>query len=112
MGIGLTIVKDFVEVMNGKIDLESEIGVGTKVRITLPPGNEFSVRAQDEIFVREFVIKRPSRKSVKLPEFRRVWPAGYRLCWSWMKTSTCMNISVHPLPAGIAYYGLPVEMMH
>ncbi|MFO7669350.1 MAG: ATP-binding protein [Bacteroidales bacterium] len=62
MGIGLTIVKDFVEVLNGKIDLESEIGVGTKVRITLPSGNEFSVRAQDEIFVREFVNKETIQK--------------------------------------------------
>ncbi len=55
MGIGLTIVKDFVEIMNGKIELESEPGVGTKVRITLPVNKEFSVKTGNEPFVKEYV---------------------------------------------------------
>ncbi len=55
MGIGLTIVRDFVEVMNGTIDVESEIGVGTRIRITLPANKEFSIKAEDEIYVKEYV---------------------------------------------------------
>ena len=55
MGIGLTIVKDFVEIMNGTIDLESEVGAGTKIRIILPANKEFSERAEDEVYVKEYV---------------------------------------------------------
>ncbi|HCT30169.1 MAG TPA: hypothetical protein DIW31_05435 [Bacteroidales bacterium] len=35
-GLGLLICKDFVELNNGWIDVESELGVGTKFTITLP----------------------------------------------------------------------------
>jgi len=35
-GLGLLISKDFTELNGGKIDVESEIGVGTKFTITLP----------------------------------------------------------------------------
>jgi signal transduction histidine kinase len=35
-GLGLYIVKAMVEQMRGSVDLESTLGVGTTVRVTLP----------------------------------------------------------------------------
>ncbi|MCX7770797.1 MAG: HAMP domain-containing histidine kinase [Proteobacteria bacterium] len=36
MGVGLSIVKEIVELFNGSISVQSEIGVGTKITILLP----------------------------------------------------------------------------
>ena len=36
-GLGLPIVKKYLDLLQGKIDLKSELGVGTTVRISLPP---------------------------------------------------------------------------
>lgn len=35
-GLGLSIVRDLTKLMNGKIELESEVGKGTKIRVILP----------------------------------------------------------------------------
>ena len=35
-GLGLFIVKEAVEKLNGKIDLESDFGVGTEITLTVP----------------------------------------------------------------------------
>jgi len=37
-GLGLTIVYQIIKDHNGKIDVESELGRGTTIRITLPVG--------------------------------------------------------------------------
>ena len=39
-GLGLYIVRDAVDKLNGKIELKSEIGKGTEVIFRLPIGNE------------------------------------------------------------------------
>ena len=39
-GIGLEMVKSFVDLLKGKVIVESEVGVGTKFRIFLPLGNK------------------------------------------------------------------------
>ena len=39
-GIGLEVVRSFVDLHKGEIDVESEIGVGTKFRILIPLGKE------------------------------------------------------------------------
>ncbi len=41
-GIGLYLVKTAVETMNGRIDVESTPGVGTKFMISIPAGNQIS----------------------------------------------------------------------
>ncbi len=40
-GIGLEVVKEFVELHKGKIDVESMLGVGTKFTVTFPIGKEY-----------------------------------------------------------------------
>lgn len=40
-GIGLEVVKEFVELHKGKIDVESELGEGTKFIVTFPLGKSF-----------------------------------------------------------------------
>ena len=35
-GLGMSIVKRLVEIMDGSIEVESEVGVGTKVTVTIP----------------------------------------------------------------------------
>jgi signal transduction histidine kinase len=35
-GLGLSIVRDLTNLMNGRIELESEVGRGTKIRVLLP----------------------------------------------------------------------------
>ena len=40
LGIGLSLVKDFIEQHGGSVDAESRIGAGTKMAVTLPRGKE------------------------------------------------------------------------
>ncbi|MBI1278964.1 MAG: PAS domain S-box protein [Anaerolineaceae bacterium] len=43
LGIGLSIVKDAVESMNGKIDVASELAVGTTVKVEIPLGGVIGI---------------------------------------------------------------------
>jgi signal transduction histidine kinase/ligand-binding sensor domain-containing protein/DNA-binding response OmpR family regulator len=40
-GIGLEVVRGFIELHKGKIEVESELGVGSTFRVTFPIGNSF-----------------------------------------------------------------------
>jgi signal transduction histidine kinase/ligand-binding sensor domain-containing protein/DNA-binding response OmpR family regulator len=57
MGIGLTIVKDFVKVLNGRIDLNSLPGKGTSIKITLPSQYENIQKLENGILTKEIVNK-------------------------------------------------------
>ncbi|MCK4991610.1 MAG: response regulator, partial [Bacteroidales bacterium] len=56
-GIGLTIVKDFVEILNGRIELESKVGEGTVIRVILPVQKLIAVKQKDQVYVKEIVTK-------------------------------------------------------
>lgn len=62
IGIGLTIVKDFVEILDGKIDLESKPGSGTTVRVSLPASNELVMQVEEDGYVKEFVNREVIQK--------------------------------------------------
>jgi signal transduction histidine kinase/ligand-binding sensor domain-containing protein/DNA-binding response OmpR family regulator len=51
-GIGLEVVKEFIELHKGKIDVESQIGQGTKFTVTFPLGKSFYKKNEivDEVF--------------------------------------------------------------
>ena len=51
-GIGLEVVKEFTELHKGKINVESEVGQGTKFTVTFPLGKSFYKKSEivDEVF--------------------------------------------------------------
>ena len=55
-GIGLEVVRGFVELHRGKIEVESELGVGTKFIISFPHGKEFFT--ENEITPEEFISEK------------------------------------------------------
>ncbi|WP_316636024.1 response regulator, partial [uncultured Flavobacterium sp.] len=55
-GIGLEVVKEFIELHKGKIDVESQVGEGTKFKVTFPLGN--SLYKKNEIINEVFKIEK------------------------------------------------------
>ncbi|WP_337966420.1 two-component regulator propeller domain-containing protein [uncultured Flavobacterium sp.] len=54
-GIGLEVVKEFVELHKGRIDVESQVGEGTKFTVTFPLGKSLYKKSEiiDEVFKTE-----------------------------------------------------------
>lgn len=46
-GLGMTIVKSIVEMMSGDLDITSDYGVGTRIRVSLPAGATSQFSTQD-----------------------------------------------------------------
>jgi AraC-like DNA-binding protein/anti-sigma regulatory factor (Ser/Thr protein kinase) len=63
MGIGLTIVKDFVEMLSGRIEVKSRKGKGTSVRVFLPSHYEDIQKLEEGALTREYVNWETIRKS-------------------------------------------------
>ncbi|WP_276167306.1 hybrid sensor histidine kinase/response regulator transcription factor [Zobellia alginiliquefaciens] len=61
-GIGLEVVKSFVDLLKGKIEVESEEGVGTKFRIFLPMGNAHF--KPSELFLNPKLEKREAQSAM------------------------------------------------
>jgi signal transduction histidine kinase/ligand-binding sensor domain-containing protein/DNA-binding response OmpR family regulator len=64
-GIGLEVVKEFVELHKGKISVESQIGEGTQFTISFPLGNSFYTDA--EIVDETYVIEKQQSKKILEP---------------------------------------------
>lgn len=65
MGIGLTIVKDFVEALNGRIELNSHAGEGCSVKVTLPSRYEETQKLEEGSLIREYVTHDAIEKARK-----------------------------------------------
>jgi signal transduction histidine kinase/ligand-binding sensor domain-containing protein/DNA-binding response OmpR family regulator len=57
-GIGLEVVRGFVELHKGKIEVESELGVGSTFTVTFPLGNDF--------FTEDEIVKETFKREVKI----------------------------------------------
>lgn len=65
-GIGLEVVKEFVELHKGKIDVESELGEGTKFIVTFPLGKSFYNK--NEILNEVFKLEKNKTKLLLEPD--------------------------------------------
>jgi signal transduction histidine kinase/ligand-binding sensor domain-containing protein/DNA-binding response OmpR family regulator len=63
-GIGLEVVKEFVELHKGIIAVESELGIGTKFTLTFPMGSSFF--AQNEISIEQFKNKKNKKQEIEV----------------------------------------------
>ncbi len=64
-GIGLEVVKEFVELHKGKISVASQVGEGTQFTVTFPLGNSFYNDA--EIVDETYVIEKHQSKKILAP---------------------------------------------
>ena len=57
-GLGLSMVRGFIEQLGGAVTIESEIGVGTTVRLWLPEADERVPEAEVKAEVEQPLLKR------------------------------------------------------
>ncbi|MBQ7150655.1 MAG: hypothetical protein IJR94_00190 [Synergistaceae bacterium] len=66
-GLGLTLVKNIIDIMNGKISIESKYGEGTKVSLTIPQkisrGESFTIGEYEEFITNE-KLRPPKPKTI------------------------------------------------
>ena len=72
-GLGMSIVKQIVQHLGGEIKVSSQVGVGTRVQITLPGEPELSADSDDSC---SRVRSRTTGKTVYLAGFERTVPAS------------------------------------
>lgn len=65
-GIGLEVVRGFIELHKGKIEVESELGVGTTFRLLFPIGKDFF--DENEVLQEEFIRE---KKENFIPSIKR-----------------------------------------
>lgn len=71
-GIGLEVVRGFVELHKGKIEVDSKLGVGTTFTVVFPLGNEYY--NDSEIVEEEYKISIPEKKTVETKNNEDVVP--------------------------------------
>lgn len=69
-GLGLTLVKKMVNLLNGSISLESEVGVGSTFTVYIPGEvvKPFIEKQEEQLFERDEIIKSGNRPKVLLVE--------------------------------------------
>jgi chemosensory pili system protein ChpA (sensor histidine kinase/response regulator) len=77
-GIGLDVVKRAIEAMNGQIEVETELGVGTKFTLRLPLTLLISMALLVRVGSERYAIPLPSIREVVLPAAGTVQEVGGR----------------------------------
>ncbi len=74
-GLGLTLVKNIIDIMSGRIKIESEYGTGTRITFEVPqrtaPGENMTIKEYEE-FLRNEELTKPAES--ELDEGPSVWP--------------------------------------
>ena len=72
-GLGLTLVKNIIDIMNGKISIESKYGEGTKISLTIPQkisrGESFTIGEYEE-----FITNEKAQAAEAEDNNRTAWP--------------------------------------